>query len=63
MSGLLGLYGLFGWVHLGMVRRRLTTNGCDGADAVHARCNNSHNECAMSTPLIRPFCPVSLSLQ
>ena len=31
-----GLYGLFGWVHLGMVHRCLTTNSCRGADTVLA---------------------------
>ena len=40
--GFLGFYGLFGWVHLGMVHRCLTTNGWHGADARRARCNNSH---------------------
>ena len=34
----LGLSGLFGWVHLGMVHRCLTTDSCHGADAAHARC-------------------------
>ena len=37
----LGSYGLFGWVHLGMVHRCLTTDSCRGADTVRARCNNT----------------------
>ena len=32
------MYGLFGWVHLGMVRRCLTTKNSYGAGALHARC-------------------------
>ena len=39
-SAFLRFYGLFGWVHLGVVHRCLTTDGCHGADAVHGRCNN-----------------------
>ena len=29
-----GLYGLFGWVHPGMVHRCLTTISCHGVEAV-----------------------------
>ena len=37
----LGFYGLFEWVHLGMVHRCLTTICCRCANAVRARCNNT----------------------
>ena len=30
VSGVLGFYGLFGWVHLGMVHWCLTTNTIEG---------------------------------
>ena len=43
-SAFLVFNGLFGWVHLGMVHRSLTTNSCHGADMVRARCNNSHKQ-------------------
>ena len=36
----LGFHGLFRWVLLVMVHRRLTPNSCHGADAVHARRKN-----------------------
>ena len=38
-KGFLGFYGLFGWVHLGMVRC-LTSNTCHSADAMRAQCNS-----------------------
>ena len=37
----LGFYGLFGWVHLGMVHRCLTTHSCHRADTLCALCNNT----------------------
>ena len=45
---ILGSYGLFGWVHLGMVHRCVTTDSCHGADAVRARCTNSHRNAELS---------------
>ena len=36
VSGFLGLYGLFGWVHFGMVHRCVTAKSCHGARAVCA---------------------------
>ena len=41
LATFLGFYGLFGWVHLGVVHRCLTGNRCPGAHAVRARCTNT----------------------
>ena len=38
---ILGFYGLFGGVRLGLVHRCLTANSCHGADAVRARRNST----------------------
>ena len=38
--------GCLGGLHLEIVHRCLTTNGCHGADAVRARCSNALVECA-----------------
>ena len=50
ISGFLGFYGLFGWVHLGMVRRCLTPNNCHSADAVRTRCARG----ATPPPVMQP---------
>ena len=39
-GGGLGFFGLFGWVHLGMVHRCLTINSCHSADVVRTRCHS-----------------------